>query len=104
MSKPAESISSLALFAAEMTAWLWFQPPNNNSTHLHASTHRVPEHQEASIKEQELQCQPSEKFSKFLHEMLSTSCVYHSLSYPVPIFLHIIPTFPTGSLALINCP
>lgn len=58
-SPPLQAISTLAAFAGELFVWLWFAPPRQGDT--------------AAVKASKQQLQPSERFLRFTHDLLSTS-------------------------------
>ncbi|ORY75938.1 hypothetical protein BCR35DRAFT_353463 [Leucosporidium creatinivorum] len=71
-----QPISTLAAFAGELFVWLWFAPP---SSALQGST--------AAVKASKQQLQPSERFLRFTHDLLSTTQVSHSVVILALLFI-----------------
>ncbi|GAA6020121.1 hypothetical protein JCM10207_006262 [Rhodosporidiobolus poonsookiae] len=65
-------VSTLALFAAEMYAWLWFRPSEASGAKGEGGKAR-----DGAVSK--LQVQPTERFVRFCHEVLTTTQVSHSV-------------------------
>ncbi|GAA6003427.1 uncharacterized protein JCM10292_001582 [Rhodotorula paludigena] len=86
-SPPLASVSSLAQFAAEMVAWLWFAPPEPDAANSEPAGTAGPGRRGESPAISKLQVRPSDRFLRFCQEVLSTTQVSHSVVLLALLFI-----------------
>ncbi|BGP42043.1 hypothetical protein JCM10449v2_006045 [Rhodotorula kratochvilovae] len=86
-SPPLSSVSALALFAAEMVAWLWFAPSGTSAHGAGAGATAGAAAPVDSSGVTKLQVRPSDRFVRFCQEVLSTTQVSESVVLLALLFI-----------------
>ncbi|GAA6048856.1 hypothetical protein JCM3770_003654 [Rhodotorula araucariae] len=87
-SPPLSSVSALALFAAEMVAWLWFAPSGTSTSGAGASAAAAGGGAAVDLNGvTKLQVRPSDRFVRFCQEVLSTTQVSESVVLLALLFI-----------------